>query len=152
MHRLIISCVIIIIVLVIYLRHIERVMMSGMWCADADFCKEAGLDAFLFYLNTSVGWYTHTAYLLVKNAHGAILNNMVNVRLTAFASSVMPYIGCRTFDMCIWGDDGDEISEDVLPHKLQLVYYPLAQKIVLISGDVVHAVLYKDASASDIVV
>jgi hypothetical protein len=48
-----------------------------------------------------------------------------------------------------WQDTEDEPhNEEAFPSELQANYYPFHQKLVLYSGDTVHAILYRDNKLS----
>jgi hypothetical protein len=132
---------------------LENSMMKGFWRADPEFCQTAGLDIFLLYLgsNTSYGLsHTRTGYFLAKIPDGLILNNSVNIRFTGGANILPTASHCKKYGMHIdWQDTEDEPhNEEAFPSELQANYYPFHQKLVLYSGDTVHAILYRDNKLS----
>lgn len=143
----------ILVVLTFHNRMIENSMMKGFWKADPEFCQTAGLDIFLLYLgnNTSYGLsHTRTGYFLAKIPDGLILNNSVNIRFTGGANILPTASHCKKYGMHIdWQDtESEPHDEEAFPSELYANYYPFHQKLVLYSGDTVHAILYRDNKLS----
>ena len=143
----------ILVVLTFHTRSLESSMMKGFWKADPEFCQSAGLDIFLLYLgnNTSYGTsHTRHGYFLAKTPDGLILNNSVNIKFTG-GTNILPTVShCKKYGMIIdWQDTPEEPhDEEAFPSELYANYYPFHQKLVLYSGDTVHAILYRDNKLS----
>lgn len=141
------------VVLTFHNRMIENSIMKGFWRADPEFCHTAGLEIFLLYLgnNTSYGLsHTRSGYFLAKIPEGLILNNSVNIRFTGGTNIFPTASHCKKYGMHIdWQDDeSDPHDEEAFPSDLQANYYPHHHKLVLYSGDTVHAILYRDSKLS----
>jgi hypothetical protein len=142
-------------ILTFHTRSIENTMMRGFWRADADFCHTAELEIFVMYLggNVSYGGNTRYGYILAKNADGFILNNSVKIDFTGGINVLPTLAHCKDYNMSIdWQDEDapedEKHDEEAFPSELSAAYYPQHQKLVLYSGDSVHAILYKDTKLS----
>lgn len=143
----------ILIVLTFHTRSLENSMMKGFWRADADFCQTAGLDIFLLYLGSNTGYgITHArpGYFLAKNAEGLILNNAVDITFSGGMNLLPTASHCKKYTMNIdWNETDDNLhDEEAFPSEVTACYYPFHHKLVLYSGDTVHAILYKDSKLS----
>jgi hypothetical protein len=143
------------VILTFQVRSLEGSMMRGFWKADPEFCSTAELEIFIMYLghNVSYGGNTRYGYMLAKNADGFILNNSVKIDFTG-ANNILPTVThCKDYGMHIdWQDEDlpedERHNESAFPSDLRAAYYPKHNKIVLYSGDSVHAILYKDTKLS----
>ena len=145
--------ILMLVILTFHNRSLENSMMKGFWKADPEFCQTAGLDIFLLYLgaNTSYGLsHTRSGYFLAKVPDGLILNNSVDITFTGGANILPTASHCKEYGMNIdWQDtEDDQHDESAFPSELRANYYPFHNKLVLYSGDTVHAILYRDSKLS----
>lgn len=139
--------IIILIIFWIYLTYLERDLIKGFWRADADFCDQSELTAFVVYLGEPTGIFSNErfAYFLASNEEGIIINTAAKVRLSG-----MTILGLRTtYNMNL--EYQNEHNEETLPSQLCLDWYPSIGKIVIYDAEMIYAVLYKDSITSSII-
>lgn len=135
------------IILVLNTRSIESTLLSGFWSADADFCQKADIDLLLIYVGSSY-WSSskRPGYILMKNSEGLILNNPVEFSLYG-GISINPQV-CSSREYSVHIDWLDEEPPEFFPTELELYYYPNYGKLVFVSDDQIHAIVYKDHALS----
>jgi hypothetical protein len=121
--------------------------MKGFWKASSSFCKEADLDTFVMHIGESDFFGNPKVFILMLNSNGIIINDIAEMQLSGI--NLQPYcVNCRKFDVTFNWLYTDGFS--FFPNEQKIHYYPKKGKIIMMNGEEITAVLYKDYSMSDI--
>lgn len=156
MNNIITSIIIILIVIVFTIllwgynsRSLESNLLTGFWRADPEFCQEASLDHFILYFgDKSLLSNKRNGYVLIQNNEGIIINDLAEFNFSN-NFNIKPIISnrCKYNININWYEKND--YESFFPCNQILIYYPLLGKIILLDGDNIKAVLYKDYNMGD---
>jgi hypothetical protein len=124
----------------------ETSLLTGIWTADADFCKKAEINCLIIKIDEP-GWISNsrTGYILMQNDEGLIINNPVEFNLSLGISLNPKVCYCREYSVSI--DWLDEDAPEFFPSDQTLYYYPSYGKLVFCTEEI-HAVVYKDNATS----
>ena len=149
-------CIIIIILFTIYkfgCYQTEMYLLPGFWESNSEFNITSNLHLFTFYISESSNLinipHTYSAYILMieNNQDQTILiNEPVVIQLT-------PQIKCDTISK----DNPREFTvnftnmeSELIPHKLNMRFYPETCKLVLYDSTKIYAVFYKNLVMSEL--
>lgn len=134
----------------INIRNQELCNFNGFYTSSPKFNQEAELDTFTLYINSTSMYDTDpNCYIFVQTDDEVIINHKVKMEIESGFMSWVPFKR-DMIETEIKFNWLDETRPVFFNSNQTLTYYPEFDKIVLSSGDMVTAVLYKNNIMSDL--
>lgn len=140
-----IICIVLIVVVWLWISP-QRKLRTGFWLADADYCKEAGLQYYLLRIGNCVLGKAES-YIFASNDQGIIMNNNI---VLDFGINPFNLIGERITGKVKIHVLDDEYEEFFLPKEMDYVFYPYYGKFVWSFEDNVMGIFFRNSSMTSV--
>lgn len=140
----IIAFVIVIFIIIMYLDYCMYIhTLSGVYIASPDFCDEAGLNNFIFTINSD----ENAGYIIAINTENEIIIN------NAVVFDIKWDMNVPSLSLMKERYGNIHLVDDIpgMPVDMRIEYIPLIGKILMYIDDTMYAALYRDAALTECV-
>lgn len=126
----------------------EISLINGFYEASSEFCEEARIKSFTFYIGNYCNGYYKTYLLMIGNEDDKILINTPSLMILSNSFNNKIY---NNTDYHEFNAEFSDLESDFIPHNIKLKFYPKSSKILLCgTDDIIYGCLFKNNILTEI--